>query len=234
MISPDAPPEQRPATAVLRSLMTSRCSTRGFTAEPVARDRIETLLDLARLAPSWCNTQPWHVVVTEGAGTERFRSALAEHAADHEPRPDFAFPAKNSVISAERRRQCARQLYAAVGVEWGDRDSSAREAARNFEFFGALHVAVVSSPAELGIYGAVDCGLYVQSFLLAAEGLGLDAVPQAALAVHSEFVRKHLGIPADHRVVCGISFGHRDEAHPANTFRTPRTSTEDYVLWRTR
>ncbi|MDI9953286.1 nitroreductase [Rhodococcus sp. IEGM 1305] len=234
MSSPDAPSKQQSATAVLRSLMVSRRSTRGFTAEPVARDRIETLLDLARLAPSWCNTQPWRVVVTEGIGTERFRSALAEHTTVHAPRPDFAFPTMYSGITAERRRRCARQLYDAVGVEWGDYDASAREAARNFEFFGAPHVAVVSSPTELGTYGAVDCGVYTQSFLLAAESLGLGAVPQAAIAVHSDFVRKHLGIPADYSVVCGISFGHRDEAHPANTFRTPRTSTEDYVLWRTR
>jgi nitroreductase len=35
-------------------------------------------------------------------------------------------------------------------------------------------------------------------------------------------VRDALGLAADRKVVCGISFGYADPEHPANRFRTGR------------
>ncbi|MGC4961197.1 hypothetical protein [Gordonia sp. DT101] len=29
--------------------------------------------------PSWCDTQPWHTVITQGDGTARLREALLAH-----------------------------------------------------------------------------------------------------------------------------------------------------------
>ena len=49
----------------------------------------------------------------------------------------------------------------------GDLSREEREMLRNFEFFGAPHLAVVHTPSELGTYGAIDCGLWIDSFLLA-------------------------------------------------------------------
>ena len=87
------------------------------------------------------------------------------------------------------------------------RSASAEQAAKNFELFGAPHVAIVTTETALGVYGAVACGLYVQSFLLAAQSLGVGAIPQAALAIDSTFVREYFDLPDTRRVVCGISFG---------------------------
>ncbi len=53
----------------------------------------------------------------------------------------------------------------------------------NYRFFGAPHVAIITSDKALGVYGAVDCGGYVSTLLLAAESLGIAAVPQAAVAM---------------------------------------------------
>lgn len=218
--------------STLHRLLDQRWSCRGFSDRPVPRPIIEQVLDAARLSPSWCNTQPWHVTVTGGAGTERFRSALAAHAAGgSELNPDFAFPERYTGIYQDRRRECAMQLYDSVGVTRGDRVASAQQAARNFEFFGAPHVAIITTTADLGTYGAVDCGLYIQSFLLAAHSLGLGAIPQAALAAHSGFVRDHLELPQDRFVVCGISFGYPDHEHAANGFRTHRAAAEDTYSW---
>src|SRR5438034_2284411 len=81
----------------------------------------------------------------------------------------------------------------------------------------------------LGVYGAIDCGGYVTSFMLAAQALGVATVPQAALAFHSEVVRKHFGLSDDRRVVCGISFGYADRDHRANSYRTTRAGIADTV-----
>jgi nitroreductase len=122
-------------------------------------------------------------------------------------------------------------LYGAVGIARGDRQASAQQARRNFELFDAPHVAIITSAAELGVYGAVDCGVYLATFLYALDSLGLGAVPQAALANHSPFIREHFDIPEDQRVLCGVSFGYRDDSHPANQFRTQRAAIAETTRW---
>ena len=119
------------------------------------------------------------MLITAGEGTERFRTALSAHASTAESNPDFPLPARYSGRYLQRRMECAYQLYDRVGIAMGDRAALAKQAAKNFELFGAPHAAVITTEAELGVYGAIDCGLYVQSFLLAAQSLGLGAVPQA-------------------------------------------------------
>ena len=54
---------------------------------------------------------------------------------------------------------------------------------------------------------------------VALEELGLGAIAQAAIARCSPFVRDFFSIPADRRVLLGISFGYPDRDHPANSFR---------------
>ncbi len=105
----------------------------------------------------------------------------------------------------------------------------AKQALENFNFFGAPHVAIVHTDEALGVYGAIDCGGYVTSFMLAAQALGIATVPQAALAFHSELVRRHFGLGDDRKVVCGISFGFPDRDHKANSYRTTRAGIADTV-----
>ncbi|MDR6117728.1 nitroreductase [Aeromicrobium sp. SORGH_AS981] len=204
---------------VLEGLLADRWSCRGYTDEQVDTATIERLLAAAQRTPSWCNTQPWHVVVTAGGETERLKQAMAD---DERFGPDLEFPPSYEGVYAERRRESGWQLYEAVGVVKGDRAGSAAQTMRNFEFFGAPHVAIVTTTRSLGVYGAVDCGLYVQSFLLAAQALGLGACAQAALAMRSELLREWFELDDDRQVVCGISFGHPDPDHPTASYRTTR------------
>ena len=43
--------------------------------------------------------------------------------------------------------------------------------------------------------------------------------------------REFFGIGEDRRVVCGISFGYEDPAHPANRFRTRRAQVGEVARW---
>ena len=67
--------------------------------------------------------------------------------------------------------------------------------------------------------------------MLAAQALGVATVPQAALAFHSDTVRRHFGLGDDRRFVCGISFGYEDRDHPANSYRTSRAAIADVVTF---
>lgn len=216
----------------LESLLRRRHSCRGFLAEPVPRHAIERILSAAQRAPSWCNAQPWRLTITAGAETERLRSALLEHVETADQSPDIPFPSRYAGPYKERRSACGWQLYGAVGVERGDREGAARQTMENYRFFGAPHVAIVSTPRDLGVYGAIDCGGFVTAFVLAAEAAGVASIPQAAIAPYAPFLRSHLGLPDDRWIVCAISFGYEDADHSANGFRTERASLEEIVDWR--
>lgn len=217
--------------AALEAWLHARHSCRAFLPQPVARGTIERILDLAQRAASWCNCQPWQVTITEGAGTERLRDALQRRAEQSGFTPDFPFPREYQGEYLARRRESGFQLYGAVGVARGDREAYRRQEMRNFQLFDAPHVAIVTTDEALGEYGAMDCGGYVANFLLAAQANGVATVAQASLAMYPEVLRDELGIAADRRVVCGISFGYADTAHPANSYRTSRAPQSKTVTW---
>lgn len=221
------------AAVILDELLTERWSCRAFIDRPVPREKIERLLRTAQKSASWCNTQPWQVIVTSGAGTERFRTALTEHvlANPGEHAPDFDGALDYRGVYQQRRRTAGWQLYESVGVRRGDRVASAKQAMENFRLFGAPHVAIVTTDANQGTYGAVDAGLYVATFLLAARSLGIATIAQAAIAMHSPLVHTHFDIPAERKVLVGISFGYPDLDHPANSYRTARAGLDEVAIW---
>ncbi|WP_205623110.1 nitroreductase [Sciscionella marina] len=207
-------------------LLAARHSCRGFLDKLVPQDVLEQLLTMAQQSPSWCNSQPWQLVITRGPATDRLRAALRDHSGDSDG-PDFPFPEQYTGVYQQRRRECGWQLYESLGIAKDDREASRRQTLKNFEFFDAPQVAIVTTTETLGVYGAVDCGVYVGNFLLAARSLGLDTVPQAAIAMYSAFLRNYFELPADRKVVCGISFGYSDEQHPVNGFRTSRAPIDE-------
>jgi len=221
------------ATALER-ILTQRRSCRGYLDEPVPRDVIEQLLAAAQHTASWCNTQPWQLHVFSGGARDDLSKVLVEAviATFGQPAPsDFPFPAAYTGVYDQRRKEVGWQLYEAVGVARGDREASAMQMLRNFEFFGAPHVAIITTDADLGVYGAIDCGLYVSSFMLMAEALGLGTCAQAAMGQVAPAIREHLGLPDDRLVVCGIAFGHPDPDHPSAGFMSTRAPITDAVTF---
>lgn len=221
---------------VLQDLIDSRFSCRDFVDKQVPRETIELMFTLAQKSASWCNTQPWEVIVTSGTETERFRhdlmASIMAGGEVSDTTTDFEGPAGYFGRYAERRREAGWALYEAVGVERGDRAASARQSLRNFELFGAPHVAIITTNADHNVYGALDAGVYLGNLLLVAESLGLGAIAQAALATQGTFIREFFDIPEDRKILVGMSFGYPNRSAAANSFRTRRADLTDVVRWR--
>ena len=209
-----------------------RYSCRSYKKTPVARETIDRILELAQQTPSWCNCQPWQVLMVNGQALEHFRSALYAHAAEKTPvQPDFPFPLRYEGLYRERRKVCGVQLYQALGIGREDKVAAAQQSLENFRFFGAPHVALITTEQDLGVYGAVDCGLYVANFMLAAQNFGVASIAQAALASYPDFIRAHFSLPPHRKFVCGISFGYAEHAHRINSYRTARAAGHEAAMW---
>jgi nitroreductase len=211
----------------LERLLQQRHSCRGFLPDPVPEHTIRRILELAQRTPSWCNVQPWQAIVTLQPATDRLREALYDHVGSSRHDSDVEYPKEYAGVYLQRRRECGFGLYESVGIARGDREASARQGLENFRFFGAPHVAIITTEAALGSYGVMDVGGWVTAFLLAATSVGVGTIAQAALASRSPFLRDYFSIPEGRQVVCGISFGFADTAHPANGFRTSRIPVDE-------
>jgi len=215
--------------AALERLLDARYSCRAFRPDPVPRTVIGRIVTAAGRAPSWCNAQPWQVVVTRDHETEAFRRALLETVETQEPDPDLPWPEAYPGVYGDRRRECGYQLYEAVGISRDDHAARAEQSKRNFHFFDARHVAIVHAEAALGPYGALDTGGFVMAFTLAAATQGVATIAQASVAAYPAMIRAHFGLPETRMVLCAISFGYADPDHPANGFRTSRAAPDDIL-----
>lgn len=216
----------------LENLLKERHSCRAFLPDAVPRPIVRRILEIAQRTATWCNTQSWQVVITEPKATDRLRSALYERARAQAPSaPDLPWPREYRGVYLQRRRESGYALYEALGIARSDMEARSRQMLENFRFFGAPHLALITSDEALGPYGALDCGAYVSNFLLAAQSMGVATIAQAALAQHSEFLRNYFQIANDRLVVCGISFGYADTSHPANAFRIGRAPIDEAVRW---
>src|SRR5258706_3189862 len=206
---------------VLEDLLASRFSCRAFKPDPVPRATIERILAAAQKTASWCNSQPWQLAIASGVATKKFRDVMYGAASSGKPNTgDFPFPREYRGVYLDRRRESGFQLYNSLGIPRGDKAGYAKQALENFNFFGAPHVAIVHTDEALGVYGAIDCGGYVTSFMLAAQAVGVGTVAQGAVGIYFGGVRRHFGLGDYRKVVCGLLFGILDPDHQGHSYRT--------------
>jgi nitroreductase len=215
--------------ARLRATLDARSSSRAYLPDPLDRGALDELFAAAQRAPSWCNTQPWQVVVTAPPVTGEFSRALLEAAGAGLPAPDIPFPGAYPEPYAARRRECGVQLYGAMGVTRDDRDGRHRAWLRNYELFDAPHLAVVSRERSLGEYATLDVGVWLGVLLTAAAAMGVATCPMASVAAYPAPLRRLLGIAETHVILFGIALGRADGSAPANACRTGRAPLSDNV-----
>ncbi len=203
----------------------SRKSIRAFTDQPVEKDLLYKLLQVSQRSPSGTNTQPWYVYLCTGDVKQAITDDVLKMAAEGKSKKyedyDYYPPVWRDVHQA-RRRAVGWGLYGLLGIEKGDREGSARQGARNFKFFDAPVGLFVTVDSYVTRGSWADAGMYIQTIMLAARGLGLHTCPQAAWIPLQEPVFKHLGIPDDQELVTGMSLGYADKDAIENTLMSER------------
>lgn len=214
--------------------ITSRRSIRAFTDQPVPRETLEKILEISQRSPSGTNTQPWRVWLCTGkvkaAITEEVLAEVRTGKGRGYEAYDY-YPAEWQPVHRDRRRGVGWQLYGLLGIQKGDREGSARQGARNFEFFDAPVGLFVTIDSYLARGNWADVGMYLQTLMLAARGFGLHTCAQAAWIGYQETVFKHLGVPDDQLLVSGLSLGYADDSKVENTLVSDREDIKNVAHW---
>ncbi|QIK59147.1 nitroreductase [Dysgonomonas sp. HDW5A] len=203
-------------------LASRRQSTRKYDINrPVEPEKIERIIEAARLAPSACNAQPWHfVVVNETELMDEAIDAISNPAEGETQPVHFVIvdepELKNKVADAASARL--------LGMN-------------HFTKQAPIHILLVEEKVNLssGIGGVikdkhfayVDIGIAASHICLAAEAEGLGS---CILGWFNESkIKKLLNIPDSKRVILDILIG-----YPAQELRPKkRKSTDEIVSYNT-
>ncbi len=239
--SPELAEQPTPAsTAAVDQAIISRMSARAFTRQPVSKDLIQTLLEVASRAPSGTNTQPWKVYVLQGNSRDALVDKVcAAHdairanpalAADYREAYDY-YPEKWVSPYIDRRRENGWGLYGLLGIGKADKDKMHLQHQRNYKFFDAPVGLMFTIDRIMGRGSLVDMGMFLQNIMISARGHGLHSCPQAAWNGFAKIILPHIGAGDDEMLVCGMALGYADATDVVNTFHTPRVPVSEFTRW---
>jgi nitroreductase len=225
---------------VVDDAITSRMSTRAFTTQPVPRQTLTELLQVASRSPSGTNTQPWKVYVLQGDSRNNLCEKVCtahdairanpELAAQYREEYDY-YPEKWVSPYIDRRRENGWSLYGLLGIGKADKDKMHLQHQRNYQFFDAPVGLMFTMDKVMGRGSLVDYGMFLQNIMVAARGRGLHTCPQAAWNGFGKIILPHIGAGPDEMLVCGMALGYADETDVVNTLKTPRVPVEEFTHW---
>lgn len=218
----------------IEAAIVSRRSVRAFSSIPVPRPLLTHLLSIAAHAPSGANMQPWKIHVVTGKTKAKLEADLVVAFSDpnHPAEPEYHYyPSRWSEPYTSRRRKVGWDLYTVLGIEKRDLAAMHQQHKRNYLFFGAPVGLFFTIDRDLSYGSWLDVGMYIQNLMIAARAAGLHTCPQAAFTPYHQVVRRHIAIPQDEILLCGMSLGYEDRTKPENTLRTEREPVERFAFF---
>ncbi len=213
----------------------SRRSVRRFLPKAVPMDSLRRIIEGAGMAPSGNNIQPWKLYVVGGATKDAISADILDAIANDDPKshgPEYPYyPTKWFEPYQSRRRETGFGLYAKLGIARDDMAGRQAQMNRNYEFFDAPIGMFVSFHRDLATGTYLDVGMFIENLLVGARGEGLHTCGQAAFTWYHRVVRKHLPMPDEELLACGISIGFEDEGAVDNAFRTAKLPIDDFATF---
>ncbi|GAB4537906.1 MAG: nitroreductase [Thermodesulfovibrionia bacterium] len=210
----------------------TRMSVRRFKPDPVPKELLMSIIEIAMRSPSYKNSQPWEVAIVSGKKREALTELLISHLERGEaPKSDLSRPLTWPEEIEKRINQHIMKRSNFLGIDVNAPDAQKRARIANFEFYGAPHGIFLYQDSTLTEWSILDMGMFAQTLMLAANAYGLGTVPQAYLTDYSKVVKQFLGIPDSKRLILGISIGYPDKGAKINSYRSERVKVEEITKW---
>ena len=215
----------------LTEAIKSRKSIRAYKPDPVPRETLMKVMEAARHAVSWGNSQPWEFAVLGGKQMEEVRETLYNKPDSGEGfAPDF--PYSTFIEPFEHRvAQITEQIWEAFGAAPENESDTQRVMAIMRRNYDAPHMIVSYIDRSLDVFSLLDIGAAIQLILLEAHNAGLGCCVMAATAGYPDDLRRILGLPETKRIILGISLGYPDWDSPKNQWQRHKEPVEQYTSW---
>ena len=218
---------------VLEALAT-RKSIRGFKRDPVPREVLSEILQIACRAPSAVNSQAWEFFVLAGDVIEEVkRGNIARVRSGVLPNPEHRLTGwPRGSVYHQRQVALARQLFQLMEISREDEEKKTGWMERGFRFFDAPAAIIIVVDQSIGDrFPLLDIGAVMQSICLAALSRGLGTCIEDQGVMYPDLIRDIAGIPESKRIVISIAIGHPDWDFPANSVETAREPIDSTTTW---
>lgn len=210
----------------------SRKSIRGFKKDPVSREIICKILDIAVRSPSGMNTQPWEFVVAGGETLDRIREEMDRNYNQGLIPTNDVTPSPFEGVYKKRQVDLAVELFKLMGIVREDKEARNKWMLRGFRFFDAPCEIVIFTEKSMSRYiDMLGIGALCQSICLAALEYGLGTCIADQGIMYDGVWRKYANIPDSKRLVAGITIGYPDPDFPANRLVSAREPKDGLTTW---
>jgi nitroreductase len=213
----------------LMQAIMERQSIRAFKPEPVSKEKVEEILNIAINAPSAINLQPWEFTVVMGEEKERLSRKLIKL---YREKQISCSPGNVKPLAASftRRGVASFELMNPYLEQMGtDFNRFINEGSCNF--YGAPTAIVICLDNAFSSARLVDIGIVLGFITLTAYSFGLGTCPIGLINAYEDDMKELLNIPDNKDVAIGIALGHPDWDSPVNKFKTPREDLKSFVRW---
>lgn len=209
-----------------------RKSIRGYKPDPVPKEILRQILDIATRSPSALNEQPWEITVITGKVLEDIKRGNVETLASGVlPNPDVPMRFPDGVYR-ERQVELAKQIFELMGIARQDKEKRDEWTQLGFRFFEAPAAIILSADRSLDESRTqFDLGIFSQTICLAALNYGLGTCIGVQGVMYPEVIRRFSGIPESKRITISIAIGYPDWDFPANKLESKREPVEAITTW---
>lgn len=200
-------------------VLRNRHSVRKFTDQAIPLDELRQIIRDAQLAPSWVNSQPYHVHLVVGETLEKVR------------REQFKLEQKgvkgHSDLPVMSRKEWSEQAQKNM-AEWtqGLGDVAKLMGPSAAKLYNAQAVIYLTLPKGYSSWSLYDLGAFGNNIILGACDRGLASMTAYQFVKYPSMLRKQLNISDEEEIIIGIGLGYRDDTAAVNEITSSRVDLE--------
>ena len=187
----------------------SRKSIREFLKTPVKNSLIKDLLSKSARAANGGNLQPWQIFVINNESMTAFLKHQSEWTEPETPAYDI-YPSGLKEPYRTSRYELGEQMYNLLNISREDKEARFMQVLKNFEFFGAPAAIFCFVDRQMGPPQWSDLGMFLQTFMLLGQEVGIDTCAQEAWSMKQESVSNFFKVDDETMLFCGMAIGYKD------------------------
>ncbi|MFL2728103.1 MAG: nitroreductase [Gammaproteobacteria bacterium] len=208
----------------------SRKSIREFLKTPVKNSLIKDLLSKSARAANGGNLQPWQIFVINNESMTAFLKHQSEWTEPETPAYDI-YPSGLKEPYRTSRYELGEQMYNLLNISREDKEARFMQVLKNFEFFGAPAAIFCFVDRQMGPPQWSDLGMFLQTFMLLGQEVGIDTCAQEAWSMKQESVSNFFKVDDETMLFCGMAIGYKDPDAIVNKLNSERRPVEQWATF---
>ena len=208
----------------------SRKSIREFLKTPVKNSLIKDLLSKSARAANGGNLQPWQIFVINNESMTAFLKHQSEWTEPETPAYDI-YPSGLKEPYRTSRYELGEQMYNLLNISRDDKEARFMQVLKNFEFFGAPAAIFCFVDRQMGPPQWSDLGMFLQTFMLLGQEVGIDTCAQEAWSMKQESVSNFFKVDDETMLFCGMAIGYKDPDAIVNKLNSERRPVDQWATF---